>query len=96
MRMHVSAAAQADIARIWTFYLAIDEKLAARAIKTIFDGLDILLKHAEIGRIVQDGMRALPIKFGQSGFLALYSYNPLIEEVVILRLRHQREQEFQP
>jgi plasmid stabilization system protein ParE len=95
MQIHVSTATQPDLERIWDFYLAIDEKLAARAIKAVFSGLDILLKHPEVGHMTEGNLRALPIKFGRSGFIALYRYNPLTEDVMILRIRHQREQDIE-
>jgi plasmid stabilization system protein ParE len=94
MQVQLAASAQPDIEQIWAFYLAIDEQLATRAVQTLFDGLDILLKHPKVGQVMQNNLRVLPIKFGQSGFMALYTYNPLTEIVIILRLRHQPEHEF--
>jgi plasmid stabilization system protein ParE len=93
MQIHVASSAQPDIERIWAFYLVLDEKLATRSIKTLFDGLDILLKNPSVCALWGHGLRTLPIKFGQSGFMALYRYNPLTEEVLVLRIRHQREQD---
>jgi Plasmid stabilisation system protein. len=45
----------------------------------------------EIGRPVTEDMRELLIGFGDSGYVALYRYEPAADAVYILAFRHQRE-----
>ncbi|HUX29964.1 MAG TPA: type II toxin-antitoxin system RelE/ParE family toxin [Thiobacillus sp.] len=55
------------------------------------------LQHAPmIGRPVEDhdGLRELVIDFGASGHWALYRYEPTLEAVTILAIKHQREDDY--
>jgi toxin ParE1/3/4 len=92
--VRLAESAQPDIQRIWDFYAQIDSDLPSRAIAALFSGLDILKAHPEVGEQIEAGLRQLRIKFGGSGFVALYQYNPIAESVWILRIRHQREAGF--
>jgi hypothetical protein len=49
-----------------------------------------------IGRPVEDhdGFHELVIDFGASGYLALYRYEPTLEAVTILAIKHQREDDY--
>ena len=44
-----------------------------------------------IGRRVEQGCRELVISRGESGYVALYSYESREDTVLILAIRHQRE-----
>ena len=46
-----------------------------------------------IGRPVEDhgDLRELVIDFGASGYLALYRFEPRLDAVTILAIKHQRE-----
>ena len=57
----------------------------------IFNALEILVQHPEIGRKVHFGQRELVISRGRTGYLALYRFLPHIDRIVVLALRHQRE-----
>ena len=50
-----------------------------------------------IGRPVDDSedLRELVIDFGASGYLALYRYEPALDAVTILAVKHQREDDYQ-
>ena len=50
-------------------------------------------KHREIGRPLADApeLRELLITFGDSGYVALYRYDPETETIYVLAFRHQRE-----
>ena len=50
-----------------------------------------------IGRPVDDSedLRELVIDFGASGYLALYRYEPALDAVTILAVKHQREDGYQ-
>jgi plasmid stabilization system protein ParE len=95
IEVQLAESAQPDIHRIWDFYARIEADLPSRAIAALFSGLDILQAHPEVGEQIEAGLRQLRIKFGGSGFVALYRYNPVAEAVWILRIRHQREAGFQ-
>jgi plasmid stabilization system protein ParE len=44
-----------------------------------------------IERPVQDGLRELMIDFGNTGYVALYYFDELLDEVVVLAVKHQLE-----
>ena len=48
-----------------------------------------------IGRKVDDRYRELVISHGRSGYLALYRYDPSEDLVLVLAIRHQREQGYE-
>ena len=53
----------------------------------------VLSKQPEIGR-PDPGMhelRELVIEFGDSGYIALYRYEPNLDAVFVLAIRHHRE-----
>ncbi|MFZ3173793.1 MAG: type II toxin-antitoxin system RelE/ParE family toxin [Thiobacillus sp.] len=73
-----------------------DINAAKRALLVIREAF-IPLQHAPmIGRPVEDhdGLRELVIDFGASGYLALYRYEPTLEAVTILAIKHQREDDY--
>jgi plasmid stabilization system protein ParE len=57
----------------------------------IAEAIDVLANHPLIGRPAEKGLRELVISRGHSGYVALYSYEPLEDAVLILAFRHQRE-----
>jgi plasmid stabilization system protein ParE len=64
------------------------------AVEVIRSGIEMLEHHPLIGRIVADDLRELVISFGRSGYLALYCFVPVRDEIWILALRHQRELDY--
>ncbi len=71
------------------------EKFPHEAVQTVdlvTDALGILEKHPKIGRPVEQGLRELVISRGKSGYLALYQYDESADLVIVLAVRHQREQ----
>lgn len=73
-----------------------DINAAKRALLIIREAF-IPLQHAPmIGRPVEDhdGLRELVIDFGASGYLALYRFEPTLEAVTILAIKHQREDDY--
>jgi plasmid stabilization system protein ParE len=80
-----------DLARLHGF-LAPKNRVAARAIRSIRQGVRLLARHPEIGRPVEE----LPpefhewfIRFGDSGYVALYRYDGAL--ITILSVRHAKE-----
>lgn len=85
-----AAQALIDLERLTNFLLQTDPQ-AAHDTVLIFDALEILTQHPEIGRKVHFGQRELVISRGRTGYLALYRFLPHIDRIVVLALRHQRE-----
>lgn len=83
--------ALADLERLSDFLLESDPKTTQDTALLIFDALEILVRHPEIGRKVHFGQRELVISRGQTGYLALYRFFSHTDRVLVLALRHQRE-----
>lgn len=86
-----SEQALVDLERLSDFLLEIDPQAAQDTAVLIFEALEILVKHPEIGRKVHFGQRELVISRGRTGYLALYRFLPHIDRILVLALRHQRE-----
>ena len=71
--------------------LKTDPQAAQDTAVLIFEALELLGQHPEIGRKVQFGQRELVISRGRTGYLALYRFLPHIDRILVLALRHQRE-----
>jgi plasmid stabilization system protein ParE len=67
------------------------EQAAQDTARRIFEALEILQEHPEIGRKVASGQRELVISRGRTGYLALCRLLPRADKLLILALRHQRE-----
>jgi len=69
---------------------------AARAAAVIDKALSLLEITPEMGRPFADtaDLRELPIRFGDSGYLALYRYRPGDAAVYIVAFKHQREAKY--
>jgi plasmid stabilization system protein ParE len=86
-----AAQALADLERLTDFLLETDPPAAQATAGLIFEALEILARHPELGRKVHFGQRELVISRGRTGYLALYRYVPHIDRILVLALRHQRE-----
>lgn len=80
-----------DLERLSDFLLEADPQVAQDTADLIFEALEILVQHPEIGRKVHFGQRELVISRGRTGYLALYRFLPHIDRILVLALRHQRE-----
>jgi plasmid stabilization system protein ParE len=87
----VSRAAAQDLDRIRQFLEQSVEVDATATLRRVFDALELLRDHPEIGRPLRDGQRELIILQGRTGFVALYQYESSAGRVLIARIRHQRE-----
>lgn len=96
-RVRLSARAQSDLSRLHTFLISKDINAAKRALLVIRESFMRLTQTPIIGRPVvdSDDLRELVIDFGASGYLALYRYEPALEVVTILAIKHQREDDYQ-
>ncbi len=80
-----------DLERLSDFLLQTDPQAAQDTATLVFEALEILVHHPEIGRKVHFGQRELVISRGRTGYLALYRFLPHIDRILVLALRHQRE-----
>jgi plasmid stabilization system protein ParE len=81
-----------DVARLHRFLAHKNLDAAQRAVRTIRLGLQMLGRHPQIGRPVEEmpqEFREWFVKFGDSGYVALYRYDG--NQVTILAIRHARE-----
>lgn len=83
-----------DIERLVDFLIDSDLAAAVNTFNIIDDGIQLLKRHPEIGRLVGGGKRELVISRGNTGYIAVYAFDKLLNVVVVLAIRHQREGEF--
>ncbi|MGY1489619.1 type II toxin-antitoxin system RelE/ParE family toxin [Methylobacillus pratensis] len=89
-----SAAALEDIERLVDFLLEQSPEWAVATFDIIDHGISLLALHPNIGRpIPGTDLKELVISRGRSGYIALYEFDPLTDQVLILAIRHQRELE---
>lgn len=88
----LSVDAADDLDRLVDFLLEDWPESAVATVDLIVDALEVLAQHPKIGRPIEHGLRELVISRGKSGYLALYDYDELADMVLVLAVRHQREQ----
>lgn len=91
-RLIWTAAALADVQRLYRFLALKDAESARRAVTAIRSGVKVLSHQSNLGRPVEDmefEYREWLIDFGGSGYIALYRVEN--EAVAILAVRHQKE-----
>ena len=93
-RWVLAAAAAEDLERLVDFLLERFPEDALQTVDLITDALDILQQHPRIGRPREAALRELVISRGRTGYLALYEYDEAADLVVVLTVRHQREQDY--
>ena len=93
-RLKYSNRANTDLIRLYKFLAAKDVAAAQNAIKEIRDALAALMRAPKIGRPVEQGFRECIIDFGSSGYLALYDFDEMHDEVVVYAVRHQKENDY--
>jgi len=69
---------------------------ALRTVAALCSAIESLAAHPLIGRRVHGELRELVISYGATGYVALYRFVVLREEVRVLALRRQRELGFVP
>ncbi|MDD5248500.1 MAG: type II toxin-antitoxin system RelE/ParE family toxin [Rhodocyclaceae bacterium] len=90
-RLIFSERAFADLERLTDFLMESDPTAAAETVDLIAEAISILKRHPMIGRPVDNDIRELIISRGRTGYVALYSFEPEHDAVLILGIRHQRE-----
>jgi len=91
-----TAQALDDLDRLAGFLAVEDPSSAERTAELVMQALEILEAHPLIGPEIGNGLRELVISRGQTGYVALYSYQPSRDRVLVHALRHQREVGFPP
>lgn len=86
--------ALANLERAFECLLENDPSATRDAAVAIAEAVEMLARHPLIGRIVEGEMRELVISFGRTGYIALYRFLPVADEVRILAIRHQRELDY--
>lgn len=89
-----SGQALRDLERLTEFLLEADPDSAPEITDLIIEAIRILENHPLVGRPVELDMKELVISHGQTGYLALYSYEEPQDTVLVLAIRHQREAGF--
>lgn len=89
-----SETALSNLERIVEFTATESEEPAATALDLIVDAIGMLARHPLVGRPAEMHLRELVISQGRTGFVALYSYEPMQDVVLVLAVRHQREAGF--
>ena len=94
--VRLSERARFDISRLHAFLLEKDSNAAKRAVLAIREAFMPLTQSHLIGRPVEDDgyLRELVIDFGATGYLALYRFEPSLDVVTILAIKHQREDDY--
>ena len=90
-RIIYSRAALLGLEKVTDFLVEADPQAASETIDLIAEAVSILNRHPLIGREIEADLRELVISRGKSGYVALYSYEPDHDAVLILAIRHQRE-----
>jgi len=83
--------ALADVERLVDFLMGEDPGAAGQTLDLIQSALAPLRHHPLIGRPRNHGLHELVISRGRTGYLALYRYDEVLDRILILTIRHQRE-----
>lgn len=85
--------AEEGVIRCIRFLLKKSIPAAKRAAKVINQSLNVLKTTPDIGRPSpkHHGRRELTIEFGDSGYVALYRFEPGDDTIYVLAFRHQKE-----
>lgn len=89
-----AASAAEDLERLVEFLLERFPEDAIQTVDLITDALNVLQQHPRIGRPLEAALRELVISRGRTGYLALYEYDEVSDLVIVLAVRHQREQDY--
>jgi plasmid stabilization system protein ParE len=94
-QVKLSPRARLDIKRLHEFLAQKDATAASNAVDAIIQAFLPLTRIPKVGR-QKDGtlLRELIISYGNSGYVALYDFDEMRDEVVITALRHQKEKDY--
>ncbi len=94
----LSAGARRDLHRLYDFLLEKDLDAAERALNAVREALAVLEKfpftcRKAAGAALGPALRELVIPFGSAGYVALFEIMNA-ETVMVLAVRHQREEDY--
>ncbi len=90
-----SEQAQSDLNRLFIFLAEKEIEVAQRAMLEIDASISKQLsKNPKICREIRHGLREFIIRFGRSGYIALFDYKEKLDIVEILAIRHQLEDDY--
>lgn len=90
-RVEVSARALQDLERLFEYIAVGDPVRARQQMLSVKRAMELLADHPHLGRLVEDGLGELILSRGRDGYAALYRWFPVVEVVMILAVKHQRE-----
>jgi plasmid stabilization system protein ParE len=90
-RVIYSQRASQDLIRLYQFLAEKNPTAALRAITTIRDSISSLQSMPKMGRPIEKGLREWIIDFSSSGYVALYDLHEITDELVVLAIKHQKE-----
>jgi plasmid stabilization system protein ParE len=100
-KVKLTANVLTKLEQIEFYYVGQGEVVAKRAISTIFAALNRVSNHPLSGRPQQSlahpnypDLREVVIPFGATGFVALYRIDAETDSIVVLALKHQREEKY--
>lgn len=80
-----------DLSRLTDFLILQNSNAALATYDIIMHGITLLKTHPEIGRLTPiSDLRELIISRGNTGYIALYCYDELLDVVMVLNIWHQR------
>lgn len=83
-----------DLERLFRFIAEHDPEIAAESAAAISGAVDMLAAHPLAGRRVEGELRELVISYGKTGYVALYRFHAVADQVRVLSFRHQRELDY--
>lgn len=92
MKVIVSQAARADLARLHAFLAEKNPAAADRVASVLIPAIQSIEAFPRCGRLTAaPNVRELIIPFGRSGYVLRYAHSPEMDEAVVLRIAHGRE-----
>ena len=91
-----SSQALADLERLTDFLLETEPVAALETAELIAEAVKVLENHPLVGRPAEHDLQELIISRGNTGYVALYSFEEQHDTVLILAIRHQREAGYTP
>jgi plasmid stabilization system protein ParE len=82
--------------RAFNFLREKDPRATAASAVAIRSAIENLSRHPLIGQRIDGEIRELVISYGASGYIALYRFVVVLDEVRVLAIRHQRELGYRP
>lgn len=86
-----------DLAQVRKFLDAVDADAAQRAVNAILDAISLLERNPYFGRPAEDlpdGYRQFSVHFGKSGYVLLYYLDLPLDALLVLSIKHQRQENF--